>query len=38
MQDEPLEIYCAMFNDFGHRNWWPAETSFETVIDPENYV
>ena len=27
-----LKIYFNLLNQFGHRNWWPAETPFEVII------
>jgi endonuclease-3 related protein len=27
-----LEIYDALRNTFGHRNWWPAEGPFEVIV------
>jgi endonuclease-3 related protein len=29
---ELLEIYDALLTHFGHRGWWPADTSFEAII------
>ncbi|HTY92018.1 MAG TPA: endonuclease III domain-containing protein [Methanocella sp.] len=31
-RDELLEIYRLLRNRFGHRNWWPADSSFEVII------
>ncbi|MCL7411038.1 MAG: endonuclease [Methanosarcinaceae archaeon] len=25
-------VYNTLLNEFGHQNWWPADTSFEVVI------
>lgn len=25
-------FYSALFNHFGHQNWWPSDSDFETVI------
>jgi endonuclease-3 related protein len=27
-----MEVYNKLFNIFGHRNWWPADTPFEVVV------
>ncbi|MGP8337602.1 MAG: endonuclease III domain-containing protein [Methanosarcinaceae archaeon] len=26
------QIYSILLNEFGHQNWWPADTPFEVVI------
>jgi endonuclease III related protein len=26
------KIYTVLLHEYGHRNWWPAETSFEVII------
>ncbi len=31
-QKELLAIYDALLTHFGHRGWWPADTSFEAII------
>jgi endonuclease III related protein len=31
-QEELLQIYDALLAHFGHRDWWPADTSFEAII------
>jgi len=25
-------IYDKLLNEIGHKNWWPADTSFEVII------
>jgi endonuclease-3 related protein len=32
LNEDLLAIYGALSAAFGHRNWWPAETPFETMI------
>lgn len=27
-----MEIYNKLFDQFGHRHWWPADTPFEVVV------
>lgn len=27
-----LEIYYCLLNKYGHRDWWPSESDFETII------
>ncbi len=27
-----IEIYNTLFEQFGHRHWWPADTPFEVVV------
>lgn len=27
-----MGIYRALLSEFGHRNWWPAETPFEVMV------
>ena len=26
------QVYSTLFDEFGHQNWWPADTPFEVVI------
>jgi len=32
MQNQLMDIYERLLGQFGHRNWWPAETPFEVMI------
>ena len=32
MNDKLLEIYRILFDHYGPREWWPAETPFEVVV------
>ncbi len=32
MNDKPLDIYRILFDHYGPREWWPAETPFEVVV------
>lgn len=32
MHDQLMEIYNKLFDYFGPRHWWPADTSFEMIV------